>query len=363
MGSRGIPNQYGGFEQFAEYLSIGLLQKGHEVFVYNSSLHPYKKVEWNSVHIIHSKDWENRLGTAGQFLYDRNCIRDALKRNFDVLLHLGYTSDSIWHKQWPKNSVNIVNMDGLEWKRTKYNKIVKKFLKKAELLAANHADVLVADSPEIQKYLFEKYGKSSVYIPYGATVFETPDTESLKRVKLQPHFYYLMIARIEPENNLETVIKGCHLSKSDFPLVIVGNINNKYGRYLQSKYAATKTIFLNGIYDQEILNNLRYFSSIYFHGHSVGGTNPSLLEAMACNCYVVAHNNHFNRSVLENEGEYFKNPVDISEIINDSKNEMIIHRWKKTNEERIRTKYNKHKVIDRYEEQMLMSLKKKYDKN
>ena len=117
LGTRGIPNAYGGFEQFAEHLSIGLHERGHEVFVYNSSLHPYKETEWKNVKIIHCRDLENKIGTAGQFIYDLNCIRDARKRGFDVLLHLGYTSDSLWHRLWPGKAINIVNMDGLEWSR------------------------------------------------------------------------------------------------------------------------------------------------------------------------------------------------------------------------------------------------------
>ena len=122
LGTRGIPNHYGGFEQFAEHLSVCLFQRGHDVAVYNSSLHPYKQNEWNGVQIIHCRDWEHKIGTAGQFFYDLNCINDARKRNFDVLLHLGYTSDSVWHWRWPKKTVNIINMDGLEWQRSKYNK-------------------------------------------------------------------------------------------------------------------------------------------------------------------------------------------------------------------------------------------------
>jgi hypothetical protein len=134
LGTRGIPNAYGGFEQFAEHLSCGLVKKGHEVFVYNSNLHPYQQTEWHGVQIIHCRDLENKLGTAGQFVYDWNCINDSRKREFDILLHLGYTSDSIWHWRWPRKTIHIVNMDGLEWKRSKYNKPTQRFLKWAESL-------------------------------------------------------------------------------------------------------------------------------------------------------------------------------------------------------------------------------------
>src|SRR5690242_14941979 len=95
LGTRGVPNRYGGFEQLAQYLSAGLVKKRNEVFVYNSHDHPFRENKWNEVNIIHCKNPEQRLGTAGQFIYDRNCLTDAGKRDFDILLHLGYTSDSI----------------------------------------------------------------------------------------------------------------------------------------------------------------------------------------------------------------------------------------------------------------------------
>ena len=208
LGSRGIPNTYGGFEQFAEHLAIGLINKGHEVFVYNSSLHPYKKKEWQGVNIIHCKDWEDKLEAAGQFIYDLNCINDSRKRNFDILLQLGYTSNSVWYWWWPKGTINIVNMDGLEWKRTQYSKPVRQFIKKAEAWAAGHADYMVADSTGIQQHILDTYQKQSIFIPYGAEIFTQPDARLLNQFQLQPYHYYLVVSRLEPENNVEMIIEG-----------------------------------------------------------------------------------------------------------------------------------------------------------
>src|ERR1044071_3148961 len=161
LGTRGIPNAYGGFEQFAQYLSQGLVKRKHEVYVYNSSNHYYKEKTWNGVNIIHCKDLENKMGTAGQFIYDYNCFIDARKRNYDILLQLGYTSSSIWFRLWPKKSINVINMDGLEWKRSKYGKLTRKFLQAAERWAARKGDILIADSIGIQEYLQQKYKRSS----------------------------------------------------------------------------------------------------------------------------------------------------------------------------------------------------------
>lgn len=353
MGCRGIPNNYGGFEQFAQYLSAGLQQKGHDVWVYNSHNHPYKENMWSGVHIIHCRDWERRFGTAGHFLYDRNCLSDAGKRDFDVLLHLGYTSDSVWRHRWPKNAVNMVNMDGLEWKRTKYNRITRWFLKKAEALAAEYADMLIADSPVIQQYLEEKYKKSVTFIPYSAEPFDNPDPSCLNTYHLQPFSYYLLIARIVPENNIETIIKVYLASQKKYPLVIVGSTNNRFGKYLVSAYRYDSILFTGSVYDNALLNNLRYYSAKYFHGHSVGGTNPSLLEAMACGCHIIAHDNAFNRAVLGDDADYFTNEQMITDLLDQNTDAVIKEKRKAANSEKINSHYSTRKIVDAYETLML----------
>ena len=353
LGSRGIPNNYGGYEQFAAQLSAGLVQKGHEVYVYNSDQHPYKEKEWNGVKIVHCKDWEHTMGTAGQFLYDRNCMHDARKRNFDILLHLGYTSDSVWHRRWPKKAVNIVNMDGLEWKRTKYNRLTRRFLKWAESLAAKNADVLVADSAAIRQYILDTYNKQSILISYGATVFTTPDSGYLDKYKLKPYEYFIVIARMEPENNVEMIIKGFIQSGQRFPLLIIGDISGHFGKYISKRYGHSTIIYAGPIFDIELLNNLRYFSKVYFHGHSVGGTNPSLLEAMACGCAIAAHNNVFNKAVLQNEADYFLTVSEVAGLMNITTAISIREQRKIVNLERIKSDFNPQKIIDEYEQLML----------
>lgn len=355
LGTRGIPNHYGGFEQFAEHLSSGLVNRGHDVTVYNSSLHPYRKKEWNGVKIIHCRDWEHRLGTAGQFFYDLNCINDARHRNFDVLLHLGYTSDSIWHWRWPRNTINMVNMDGLEWKRSKYSRPTQAFLRWAESLAARHAHTMVADSPGIQKYLHGKYGKKPVYIPYGASPFplSVANPSVPGTFGLEPANYDLLIARMEPENNIEMIIRGHLAAARDRPLFIIGNITNKFGKYITRRYHHPTIRFSDGIYDLRVLNNLRFYSALYFHGHSVGGTNPSLLEAMACGCRIAAHNNRFNKAVLQEDADFFENEDDIATICDFPASATQTEFWKSRNLEKINSIYDEERIIDCYEELML----------
>ena len=317
LGTRGIPNHYGGFEQFAEFFATYAAGQGHEVYVYNSHSHPYKETEFKSVKIIHCYDPENKIGTVGQFIYDLNCILDARKRNFDIILQLGYTSSSVWYSLHPKNAIVITNMDGLEWKRTKYSKKVQKALQVAERLAIKKSDFLIADSIGIQKYIQEKYQKESTYIAYGAHNFDTPNPEILKEFQVEKENFNMIMARFEPENNLDMVLEGVTLSKNKTLILVIGNHNTKYGTYLKNKYEAYSNIrFLGAVYNLDHLNNLRYYSNIYFHGHTVGGTNPSLLEAMASKALIAAHNNDFNKGVLDENAFYFSKAEEVKKILN-----------------------------------------------
>jgi glycosyltransferase involved in cell wall biosynthesis len=359
LGTRGIPNHYGGFEQFAQYLSVGLVARGHEVYVYNSSLHPYQEPEYHGVKLIHCEDTEDKMGTAGQFIYDFNCFKDARRRPFDLLLQLGYTSSSVWYWMWPKKMVNMVNMDGLEWKRSKYSPKVQWFLKHAERWAAKHGDVLIADSLGIQTHLQETYRKPSIFIPYGAELFDMPRANVLSTYGVQPYQYHLLIARMEPENNIEMIIKGYLQSQSPFPLMIVGKTDNKFGQYLRDTYTDNRLRFVGGIYDMGIINNLRHYSQLYFHGHSVGGTNPSLLEAMAADCLIAAHDNVFNQTVLQENAFYFGSPEAVTTILDQVQDKNEYRNLIEANRQRITTAYNWEKIIDAYEAAMLEAVKKK----
>lgn len=360
LGTRGIPNRYGGFEQCAEYLAKGLVEKGHRVWVYNSHDHEYQGKEWNGVEIIHCYDPEHKIGTPGQFIYDLNCINDARKRSYDVLLQLGYTSNSIWFWRWPKYCSNVVNMDGLEWKRSKYSRKAQKFLKIAERWAAQHGDILIADSIGIQQYLEEIYHKDSFFIPYGAEIFSDQRAAVLEKYNLQPFSYDMLIARMEPENNIEMIIKGHLASGTDKPLLVIGKTSNDFGAYLLQHYGQQKSIhFLGAIYDAEIINNLRYYSRLYFHGHSVGGTNPSLLEAMGCNALIAAHNNLFNKAVLGDDAFYFSTDTELAEVIKSFTTRPAYGQMLQNNIEKIKHQYSWPQIVDDYERVLLEAVKRK----
>ena len=355
LGSRGIPNNHGGFEQFAEYLSAFLAKKGHNVYVYNSHTHPYQKNLWRGVHLIHKNDPEDKVGTVGQFIYDLNCILDSRKKQFDIILQLGYTSSSIWGWLLPKKSIVVTNMDGLEWKRSKYSRPVREFLKIAENLAIKTSDYLVADSVGIKDYLKNKYGHDSEYIAYGAELFSSPEEKVLEIYNVEKYNFDLLIARLEPENNIEVILDGVVKSGLNRTFLVVGKHETKFGEYLKQKFKDSKNIiFLGGIYNLEHLNNLRHYSNLYFHGHSVGGTNPSLLEAMASNSLIIAHNNVFNRSILGDNAFYFKNSDEIMSLMNKQKGENL--KFLAANADKIKKELSWDVINKKYEDYLLSVL-------
>lgn len=347
LGTRGIPNHYGGFEQCAQFLAEGLAQRGHDVTVYNSSLHPYQRQRWQGVNIVHCTDSEDRFGTVGQFLYDYNCIRDARKRSFDVIMQMGYTSSSIWYRWWPRVP-HLVNMDGLEFKRSKYSPAVQRFLEWAEKLATLRANLLIADNPAIEDYLKGKYNLPVQYISYGAEPPESFDPEAIKPYGLEPNGYNLVIARIEPENHIEEIVQAHARGEAVKPLVVVGGTGTPLAQKLKA-YESDRARFIGAVYDASAVNALRHYCHQYFHGHSVGGTNPSLLEAMACECNIIAHDNPYNRSVLEKNALYFSDVDTLSQLIRSERNTEHENQAQSNNLQKLKQEHRWEQIVEAYE--------------
>ena len=353
LGTRGIPNNYGGFEQFAEYLALGLVIKGHEVTVYNSNTHPYQESTWNGINIQHIYDPESKIGTAGQFMYDFLSILDTRKKDFDIILELGYTSSSVSFSFHPKKSIVVTNMDGLEWKRTKFSAKVQKFLQWAESLAVKKSDHLVSDSIGIENYLKKKYGVESTYIPYGSHLFNDENASVLDEYNVKPNEYNMLVARLEPENSIEIILDGIVQADDDISFLVIGKHETKFGEYLKIKFQDNTNIkFIGGVYDINALNNLRHYSNLYFHGHTVGGTNPSLLEAMASSALICANNNEFNSAILDDDAFYFSTVEDVAKVITTISHED--HKDKiKNNRKKITELYTWEKIVNDYEDLFL----------
>jgi glycosyltransferase involved in cell wall biosynthesis len=317
LGTRGIPNNYGGPEANAEFMAPILVRLGHEVTVYSPDEHPYQERAWNGVKLRHVYNQESRLGIWGTLLYDFLCLRDAMRSDFDIILELGYVPVAIFFPLRGKSRARLVtNMDGLEWKRSKWNFVLQRFALLTEMLGARCSDALIADNEAIKDYLFAKYGKHSYFIPYGAKPVAEPAVGHLDAYRLQPGAYSMLIARMEPENNVEMVLDGYVASRDARPFLVVGKTTTRFGEAMVRKFAAHERVrFLGGIYDYDVLSALRRHAAFYFHGHSVGGTNPSLVEAMATGAFVAAHDNAFNRSVLEGNALYFADVEGVASVL------------------------------------------------
>ena len=161
-----------------------------------------------------------------------------------------------------------------------------------------------------------KYSIDSKYIPYGANLVNKCNKDDLQQFSLEAYNYNLIISRMEPENNIEIILQGFVNSESDKKMVVVGNTKNKYGEYVKSIFSDERIVYLGYIFETDKLNVLRSYSHLYFHGHSVGGTNPSLLEAMSSKSLICAHNNKFNKAILGDDAFYFNYNKCITSIIN-----------------------------------------------
>jgi glycosyltransferase involved in cell wall biosynthesis len=363
LGTRGIPNYYGGFEHISEYVSAGLVKKGHSVTVYNSHNHPYKADTWNGVNIVHCYDPEYLVGTAGQFAYDFNCLMDARKRKFDVVLLMGYTSSSVWGHLYPPNSVIITNMDGLEWKRSKYSKPVQKFLKYAEKLAVKHSQYYISDSRVIRSYLKDKYEVDSRYIPYGADLFSEQEREQVDKSEVLKEDYFLLMARMEPENNIETILEGFNNSSSKKSFMVLGDTGNRFGKFITHKFKNDDRIQFKGSnFDNSVVRALQNNSYLYFHGHSVGGTNPSLLEAMASEALIAAHNNPFNKSVLNSDAFYFDNATEVRHLVENVQRKDTEREMVKNNLHKIQNQFSWEVVINDYEDFIMECYREQHGK-
>lgn len=326
IGTRGIPNNYGGFEQFAEQISVRLAKLGQEVFVYNPAFHPFRNNTYNNVNIVNIPCRENLFGGAAHFFYDYSCYKHAIKQSADIILVCGYGTSAPALALINKHNTKVItNMDGFEWKRAKYNSITKKLLKWFENIVVTNSDKIIADHVTIQDYYKNKYNILPAYISYGAEIPVTFNELTLNTYGLKKENYFLVVARDEPENQIEFIISAWKNSHSEKKLCIVTNFQK-----LSEKYAKqTGIMFITGLYDSVKLSDLRHFSIASIHGHTVGGTNPSLLEAMAAKSFIIAHDNLFHKNILENNAFFFDNQNSLSKIItqitsvSEKKNESI----------------------------------------
>jgi glycosyltransferase involved in cell wall biosynthesis len=318
LGTQGIPARYGGFETFAEELATRWAEdEAFEITVVcPGPRRPDQPESLGRIRLVYVP--EPRLGPFTNVAFDLRCLWDH-RHSFDILYMLGFGAafacalPRLWGTRvW-------INMDGLEWKRSKWGPLTRGYVRIMERISTWSANRLIADAEAIRQYFFETYGRglACTFIPYGAHPLD-PATypAGLLPDGLESGGYHLVVARLEPENQVLEIVEGYLRSAAVHPLVVVGGIQNPNG-YVQRllALASDRVRFLGGVYDKPRLAALRCHARSYFHGHTVGGTNPSLLEAISAGRPIIAHDNPFNREVAGDLATFFDSSEAIRRIL------------------------------------------------
>ena len=315
IGTVGLPANYGGFETLTENL-IGYLKDRYQFVVYCSSRNRKDRPEsYKNAKLVYIP--LNANGVQSIFYDIISIFRASLSS--DTLLILGVSGCICLPFINFFSKVNIIiNIDGLEWKRDKWGGGAKRFLKLSESLAVKYADIIITDNLAINKYVKAEYGKNSVLIAYGGdhVLPENIDVNETWPISFPQNSYAIKVCRIEPENNIEIVLSA--FSKTiNLPLVVVGNwSNSEFGKVLKDKYKENKNIeLLDPIYDINKLHLLRSNAALYIHGHSAGGTNPSLVEAMYLGLPIFSFDVQYNRGTTQNSAIYFESEADLTGLL------------------------------------------------
>jgi glycosyltransferase involved in cell wall biosynthesis len=313
LGTRGVPAAHGGFETFAAKLAPWLVERGWDVGVY-CQLEPgsisYEDV-WCGVRRINIPS--KRYGPLGTIEFDLLATQHVLSQP-GIDLVLGYNTAIFTVLQRLKRRKIVINMDGIEWKRQKWGIPAKLWFIFNEICGLHLGTVTIADHPEIKKHLARLGRGDSVMIPYGSDRIINTDESALQKIGVCADEYFVSIARIEPENSILEIVQGfCTKPRPEY-LVILGNFEPDRVQYHAriSEAANDHVLFAGAIYDQELLKAIRGHARAYCHGHQVGGTNPSLVEALGAGSAVIAHDNKFNRWTAGDEQTYFTNVSECS---------------------------------------------------
>jgi rhamnosyltransferase len=377
IGSKGIPSNYGGFETFVDKLTekkkskaikyhVACLAKDNKEFTYNNA-------RCFNVNVP-------EIGSARAVLYDimalKKCMEHIKQNNVEnPIIYILACRIGPFLNQYKRKLENMgiklyVNPDGHEWKRSKWNEAIKRYWKYSERLMVKNSDLLICDSIAIEEYIKEDYSKyhpKTTFIAYGAdlnALSTNTGEEKLEqwynKFNLSKNEYYLIVGRFVPENNYETAIREFMTTASNKDLVIISNVEeNKFFNALKenTQFTEDKRIkFVGTVYDQDLLAQIREKAFAYIHGHEVGGTNPSLLEALATTKLNILLNVSFNKEVAKAAAVYFdKTRGSLKSVIEEVEqyNEETLLQYGVKAKERIETEYSWDKIIDEYEKTFL----------
>lgn len=307
LGTHGVPAGYGGFETAVEKVGLHLVSLGWRVVVYCQvdGRGPITHDEWRGIERVNVPvDLPAWRGTS---LFDLKCVRHAARYR-DLTIVFGYNTAifNIWQRLI--GTPMVFNMDGIEWSRARWSLPLKAVLYVNERVAAAIGHHLIADHPEIEKYLWTRAPKRKVtMVAYGADEVTEADETPVRALGLEPGGYLSLICRPVPENSILELVQGFSARPRPFKLAILGDydpVNDDYHRKVVDA-ASEDVVFLGAIFDPDVVQPLRFHSAMYLHGHTVGGTNPSLVEALGAGNPVLAHDNRYNRWTAGDGQAYF----------------------------------------------------------
>ena len=322
IGTRGVPAAYGGFETAVEEIGRRLVDRGHAVTVYCRTGSPgHRPVEAEHLGMrlvrlpaINLKACETLSHTALSVAH----VTSHRRPDAAFVFNAANAPFVPWLRQ--RGIPTTVHVDGLEWKRDKWGGTARRYYRWAEQLSVRSADALIADAQGIVDYYRDEFAIPTELISYGTRVLHDPASDRLGELGLAPKGYHLVVARFEPENHVDVMIEGFLRSSSRLPLVVVGSApySGLHGRRIRALADDPRVRLLGGLWDQEQLDQLYAHSVSYLHGHSVGGTNPSLLRAMGACTAAIAWDVSFNREVLGVYGAYFRDAATLASLIEDA---------------------------------------------
>ncbi|MFF5625282.1 DUF1972 domain-containing protein [Microbacterium sp. NPDC012755] len=352
VGTRGVPAAYGGFETAVEEVGRRLADRGHDVVVYTRGSESREK-EYLGMRVVHLpavpvKQVETLSHTGLSTLHlmfrrrpDAAFVFNAANSPFLPFLRL-------------RRVPTALHMDGLEWRRSKWGPRGKAYYRWAEQFGVRKGDALIADAPGIADYYAHQFQVPTEMIRYGAPILDEVAEGRVEELGLKPGGYHLIVARFEPENHVLEIVEGYRRSTATLPLVVVGSApySSEYTQRIQQAAAGDDRIRLvGGVYDQELLDALYFHALTYDHGHSVGGTNPSLLRAMGAGTAVIAFDVPFNREVLDGDGWFFSTPTDAAAAFEEAEADMQATRESgERAKERARVAFRWDDVADAYED-------------
>ncbi|NEK94846.1 glycosyltransferase family 1 protein [Modestobacter muralis] len=312
VGTRGVPARYGGFETAVEEVGRRLAEDGHDVVVYcRTTADAPRPAEHLGMRLVHLPALRRR--SLETLSHTGLSVLHLLTHRVDAAIVFN-AANAPWLPLVRAAGIPVAtHVDGLEWKRAKWGGIGKRYYRVVEALSVRWSDALIADARGIADYYRDEFAAPTELIAYGAPKIDAAGSDKLAGAGLTERGYHLVVARFEPENHVDVIVDGYRRSGAELPLVVVGSAPyaDDYTRRVHS-LADERVRFLGGVWDQELLDQLYANCATYLHGHSVGGTNPSLLRAIGAGAATIAYDVSFNREVLETSGRYFSTAEDVA---------------------------------------------------